>query len=167
MHHPAATEQQDAAIARANEALAAVGLPLYGDVCESLTRIVALAHSAGDNMAHRAALRDAIQNATAMYAPALPGDPDAPQPHHLINRAFSAMPYGGGIGFQDIGEADTRAQACAKIASNLGKLAEMLRDVGKVNDARDVELAQHRTAILGIATAFDLIERQRRPSKPE
>ena len=154
-------ERQDDAIGRADELLASVGLPLYGDISGTLAHIVGLTRAEATE-ANRAALRAALESAASLYAPPPPQpDPEAPRPVKLVNRAFSAMPYGGGVGFQAIAEADTKDVAYTKIARNLERLTDVLAAVGKDHDTLMAELGEYRAAIKGVGIACDLIERER------
>jgi hypothetical protein len=152
--------QQDKAIERANEALAAAGLPLYGDVSGALARILSLLESP-DQVGRRGVMQEAVDCARALYGAFPMFDPEAPRPIKLVNRAFAAMPYGGGIGFEAIGESDTKDAAYIKIAGNLDRLTDTLRAVATDHDKHLAELAEHRTAIKGVAIAFELIDRDR------
>jgi hypothetical protein len=152
--------QQDKAIERANEALAAAGLPLYGDVSSALARILSLLESP-DQVGRRGVMQEAIDGARALYGAFPMFDPEAPRPFKLVNRAFDAIPYGGGVGFEAIAESDTKDAAYTKIAGNLERLTGTLRAVAADHDKHLAELAEHRTAIKGVAIAFDLVERDR------
>lgn len=154
--------KQAAAIERANETLAAAGLPLYGDVSGALARILSLLEAPGNAAVNgRAALRDAAAGARALYDAFPMFDPDAPQPHQLVNRAFSAMPYGGGVGFGVVYEHTSKAEGLEIVAGNLNKLADTLRHVAGEHEKNMAELGEHRSAIIGLSMAFELIDRER------
>lgn len=152
--------EQTAAIARVHELLAAAGLPLYGDIYGSLARIISIKNGSADNFG-RGQMVDVLAGAAALveWEPATVSD--EPQPHQRVNIAFSKMPYGGSIGFARITDADTRAEAFGKIEKNLAGLADTLSSTSSINDARESELSEYRSALDGIGKAFELIGRRK------
>lgn len=161
-------DRQNAAIHHADELLAGAGLPLYGDLSGTLARLISLIEShltsAPDDapMPRTAlAMTEVIYSAKSMYGHAGMADPDATQPHHLVNQAFGQLPYGAGITFATISEADTKATGYETIAANLNRLADTLRAVGADNNAMLAELGQYRTAVKGLSIGLELIERER------
>jgi len=159
-------QEQEAAIARANEILLSVGLPLYGDVSEALARIVSAVNPPRGDNRHREGSTmlldalDAIEGARTLYAMPPSASDDEP-PFRQVNSAFRKLVYGGGVGLIDISEADSKAAAYLTIARNLTMLGEVLDGVAHNEKLRDAELREHRAAVSGMAVAFDLIERER------
>lgn len=78
-----------------------------------------------------------------------------PLPFQLVNRAFNTLMFGGGLGFQYLTEADTPDAHLAKVAGNLKRLDESLRQIAarleKSNDAQQ----RHALIIHGLGVLLE------------